>query len=836
MDLENDDLRRGRAKPVAILFALVVIVGGVGFAGFIALRGSTPGAALGPAQIADEKRAASLAPLGEALVKWRGWAADPATPKLQEEGLVQLAWAKDAEGIRLAAQGLASSDHRVRGTAATALIEYGSPAADVAKPALEKALREADDSDRPQVLWALTTLREPSVFDAAMGEYRKGHLAQVQRLDGSPAFDPLMLAHLVPVEKFSTLASDPNESVRQLVATVLSNHADAQYTDALIALASDPSTDVAREAAVGLGKIGSERALAPLLGALGKANRDSRPRFLEALRDGVGGSGMVMALRAVPHTADDRERFERQAIFAMIHELADPRAGDALAAYMTEQTAPHWKTEAALRLAEIGDLRALPVLAWRMKQEPPALYGAVPDEERLWGRDDKERVVAARMLADLALIYPGKREEIRKQAYEGVKYWLTDKPQPHANGMRFMAAADAREILPTMRGWAFPTDPLPRIGEQQLSPAWATAQSALRYLGWMRDEASRGRLESTLTRRPPGLDATMEALNQGGEAVLGMTLRGLGVGASEGLAQWGEPQGVPILLRYIEDRQNNEQARIAACAAAGWLATREQMATIIAKLQAYDRPDPKAQFVRGCYLEALVRHPVPEAAPALMAMINDKVDLEVRHQAARALGFGGLSAESSLQLSSKLADPAIRNDVALALLLGADVDTVRRTIAIYNDVDTATLEDLKILYAQSFGLWSDRNYDAGDVYRWIVNATMASRVKVRDALQDWPRLVLAHALQEIDWDNGPHSLTRVQFRMRLLGDALSGEQSKQHQAVSVLKFMGEKGVLMALKSEAPPLGPFARQAFFELVNPKIATEALPDAKPRSARP
>jgi hypothetical protein len=42
--------------------------------------------------------------------------------------------------------------------------------------------------------------------------------------------------------------------------------------------------------------------------------------------------------------------------------------------------------------------------------------------------------------------------------------------------------------------------------------------------------------------------------------------------------------------------------------------------------------------------------------------------------------------------------------------------------------------------------------------------------------------------------------------------------------------MGEKGALMALKSEQGPAQEPARQAFFELMNPKASTESLPEAK------
>ena len=113
------------------------------------------------------------------------------------------------------------------------------------------------------------------------------------------------------------------------------------------------------------------------------------------------------------------------------------RGGDLLVAYLATNPKPHFKTEAGLRLAEIGDLRAAPVLAWRMHEDPLKLYNKVDDPELR--RDDNERRVSARMLADLAVMYPDKVADLRKTAEDNVVFWLTDLPQPQANGMRFLA-------------------------------------------------------------------------------------------------------------------------------------------------------------------------------------------------------------------------------------------------------------------------------------------------------------------------------------------------------------------------------------------------------------
>jgi hypothetical protein len=358
---------------------------------------------------------------------------------------------------------------------------------------------------------------------------------------------------------------------------------------------------------------------------------------------------------------------------------------------------------------------------------------------------------------------------------------------------------------------------------------WGTAQSALRYVGWMQDPQSWSMLEAQLRRRPEKVDATMEALLQGGMAVMGMTLRGIGVGASHGFAQWGDSKAYPVLVKYIEDKQNNEGSRIEACFSLGWVATDDQMKEVAKKVKELDKPDPKTQLIRGCYLESLVRKPLPAATAGLVDLINGTLDLEVQHQAARAVGFGGITPAITQQLFEKLKNKATRTDAALAILLGGDQDSVRRMIGTYNE-DPTQLEELKVVYNQTFGYWSDKNYENGDVARWIDNAFAASRVKVNDALQDWPKLILSRAIQGIDYDNGPHSVTRVQMRVRLLRDARGSDEKKRRQAVQILKFMGEKGALMALKAEQGPAQDLARQAFFELMNPKASTETLPEAK------
>ena len=61
-------------------------------------------------------------------------------------------------------------------------------------------------------------------------------------------------------------------------------------------------------------------------------------------------------------------------------------------------------------------------------------------------------------------------------------------------------------------------------------------------------------------------------------------------------------------------------------------------------------------------------------------------------------------------------------------------------------------------------------------------------------------------------------------------DARAADEKKRADAIMILKFMNEKGALMALKGESGPSQEAARQAFFERMNPKQTTEALPEPK------
>jgi len=126
---------------------------------------------------------------------------------------------------------------------------------------------------------------------------------------------------------------------------------------------------------------------------------------------------------------------------------------------------------------------------------------------------------------------------------------------------------------------------------------------------------------------------------------------------------------------------------------------------------------------------------------------------------------------------------------------------------------------MKDSYFRAFGFWSDEDFTRGNLYRWVENAEAIARVKIFGGPQMWAIERLQAQFDNLDWDNGPHSETRVVLRQRLMKDAKTGDDKKKEQAMRTLRFMKEQGVLLALCDEKGTTGDLAKKEYHELKNP-----------------
>ncbi len=775
------------------------------------------------------------------LARYQALAADSkAAPEKRARALRQLALWQADEGVELALPALADPHLRTRAArvlahyAAGRLPAHWSPQL-IAKVsgALDTALRAAPPEAHADLAVALVEWRARAGVSACLELLRNGKLAAAKRLEGGAAYDALKLGALVSRAELHRLSTDPSAAVRSFAAIALSHRATQADSAVLLKLLADPEIVVASETASGLVRIGSATTRGALLKRLATTKGTDRSAFLLALRAGTGARGLVLALSAPLPSNEAREWFQTRQLFEMLRYLRDPRAGTPLASWIQSSNHHlHWQTVAAQRLAEIGDLRAATYLGQRMLVEPATLY----DLAKFWQADargrghlrrtDRPRIRSARLLADLAVLHPDAHGRLRNAAEGQVLKWLNARPSPHTNGLRFLGAVRSSKALVQMRSWAFPTDPLPAAGAQPPFPmAFETSQPALRYLGLMRDQQSRAALLQQLTRNQnPKLDITHNGLETGGLAMRGMALRAVAYGAANGLSEWGPQPKQPVtskLRSFVEDKLQHEDAREAACQALAWLASHSQAEKILRRLDTLARhTDASDLFIAGCYAQTLGHRSRPRLAAQLVKSLLAAPPPPIRSALALAIGRAGVetSPPAQAQLLAAVQNGPLRESAALALMLGGSAKAAASAVASLQRHEVSLLRALEDDYYRALGYWSTNDLTGGRLYRWVRNARRLAHADTPTP-QRWASSRLATQLDNLLYDNGPHSLTRNVLVVRLHRAARSGSLATRRAAITTLHLMKERGTLMALGKGKDDTARQARRALFELLHP-----------------
>src|SRR5690606_9398241 len=317
-------------------------------------------------------------------------------------------------------------------------------------------------------------------------------------------------------------------------------------------------------------------------------------------------------------------------------------------------------------------------------------------------------------------------------------FWNNERTQPHANGLRALAQLGSTKDITKMREWANPEEPLPKEGQQPPMPeAFVIAQSALRYVGVLKDEPSWSVLTDMLKKKPENLSIANESMYQGGLAILGMSLNALGKGAADGFSAGGDAKGFEPLLTFIEDPKQNENARESACAALAWVADQESIMKVAEKIGEYKSQEPADAFRRKCLLETLVQRTVPGTAAALLTLMTKDQAIETRTNLARAIAKAGIDENTQYILSELADEPALMNDAILALALGGSPEAAARAVATFADKDKVAIEQIKDMWYKSFGYWSTADLTEGVLFRYVDNAVAISRVMIDATPQVW---------------------------------------------------------------------------------------------------
>lgn len=762
-----------------------------------------------------------IAPLREQLPQWRALGYCAANETLQSEALRELAWLGDGQCVSIAAHALSRESHAVRAAAAQALAHHASPDAHAAKASLRAALEVADESDERQLVWALVVLEDEHVFPRAIELWSAGKLTTVRGIDGHPAFDPERVARLAPQRDLTALADDPQPAIRSMAATLLAHRSPPSPLQRLHQLLADEDISVAAPAAAGLARLDRQEAKQAVIAQLRAAGPERRTQLLEALRDGAGGPGLVLALDAVVSDPEQRRWFQFGQVFRMMAELADPRVADPLNAWL-ERNEPHlslhWQAEAALRLAEVGDVRGAKILGKRMAVDSGDLY----DRAKPWqvdrsghlSRGDSQRIAAARLLGDLALLHPDRAELLAAAAGASVLAWTKSRVLPHAHGLRFLAAIDYEPAREPIHAWAFPDMALPKRGAGPPLPMqFEVVSSALRAMGQMRAAQSPPLLTRQFDRKDRSFDMRQSARSGRSRAMLALALRNIGRGAAQGLSHWGQAAGGSArngLRQVIEDPTWHADVRLAACHALAFVADEPTIERLVGGL---GRAPTDDSFTAACYAETLARRARPTRTQGLIAALRRDLPAPARMSLGHAIGRSGwlgagMDAVHEPQLLEMLSEPERRQPAALALMLGGSSKAAVRAALTIRRTGPREQQAFRTAFESAVATVYARDLELGSIHQWVENAEAIRQVTVDGKRLTWPAEALTRQLRSLELDAGPHTLTLPVLRYRLLVSARAGRAGALH----TLCFMGERGALMALAAEGGMVGRHAQQA------------------------
>lgn len=659
----------------------------------------------------------------------------------------------DAASVPALIGALSDTSDSVRGQAALALARIGSPSADPAKTKLLEILPLTNIGHRAQVAWALAVLREPRASDAIITEFNSG-LLQAQ-----PGFDPKVIADVLGPTRLATLASGTpcapppaapatgpapaptaptpagcvTVAVRTLIAQALAEAASPEAVTPLIHLLEDTDPEVVRTAAAGLGRTGDPAAGAPLFALLTR-HPDMQQSIFDSMSRSIGARGMAQLLSAATDPALKLRLVE------MLRRTHDPAAAEPLAAQLASTDAA-MRSAAALGLAELGDVRAVPALV---------------------------------------AIATGDNENMAQNALDALR--ALHAPVPSAELFAMLEAHPGRRAAVLHAVGASGDSSAGPFLEREL--AGDDVETALVALGELRYEpAYRGIL--AMVTRPRDIDFTEPS--PANENAYRNRRK-----AIESLGYYGKPDAIPALITVIEDAEDDARLRATAGETLGILADDATMRTVIEKI----RNESLDEASRRYYAQALWQKPTRGLAAELVGLLEGTLPSEVQRAVSLAIGYAADSTvDDRVNALFDNADKA-REAMFAVVLGGSEPGATRLLTYLKDNPDAREVIDFALNSEDNdaFNVLLPEMFESGGIFR---------RMRVAQLLRDgtetgghystpWQRLF---ERLNVGW-SGPHGISAAVIREKLYQAMTGSDAANRSLAADILGDMGERGLLI----------------------------------------
>ncbi len=802
---DDQEIRKIRRKisPVGKLLFLVILAGGAGIGYFMAKSAMDEAALERSTREGREELRRVMAqalPPAELASQVRAIYGRNRSPEVRMSARRLLAGMHDAQSVPMLIDGLRGAATERR-QSALGLAEIGLPAAASARDALAEVLPRTDPRiDRVEVAWAMVVLQDPRGWDMVLELLGSGQLQQVRSLDDPPhpLFDATLVSQMAGRERLVRLATDARVPIRRIAALSLAEIPSADVIPTLITLSRDRDADIAREAAVGLGRSGDPRAAEPISEFL-RTHNEARDAVLTALQQNSGAPGLGIVLATPEPAAGTEEQIRRvrevrSQASRLLRELQDPGAGDVFVNLLTQ--APPTATEELVRnvrrnaifgLAEIGDRRAAAGLM--ELAELPSTPGA---------RVDPNVDADARLALEAIRRIPGAAAEVKDRLIALI---------PRAEFMR-------TQILIALGGAGDPSlasHMMEFLANPQFQEGAAVAICRLHYAPGIAQIR-------TQMRRPPRLRMVEETV-QDEEVFIRRR------NAIRAIAWTADPTIAVDLMRIVDDPDDRRLLREEAGHSLSAVVDDRGLEELATRALDDQRPEEARMY----YVYALRGRSTPQISNRLIEhYLRPGVNGITMRAAAVTAGFGGDDSTAAL-LRPLFAstDTNVRTNAAMAGILCGDSPTASALL----DALGANAE----LAALIAGMFVTRNttanntgaqaepYDLlpitesmftdGRVYRRITTAQLLERgrgANRHDFAMVWLRLRIRNG-----WENaigiGPYAI-----RARLREAAAGSEPARSEAAFWMLHQLSDRGSLLFLRRGTGPGADRARRELLDL--------------------
>lgn len=643
-------------------------------------------------------------------------------------------------------------------------------------------LQASEAMARTNFAFSLALLHDERCIEALLQGYIEDE--QARSIDG---LDAHLVMQFASPQKMVDLTGSDDPAVRMFAAQALGEKITDQGPDALIRLLNDANSSVVRTAAESLAKVSPTRA-GPELIQLMKRQPDMQGALIVALRDAVGAPGLQpiyentedwdIKLRLIQHVRAPPPPGREQPP-DVPRGIGDPRGGD-----MCDHFFKNYPGKIQVHhemglwcLEELGDERAAEGL-FKIAQEPinPSRDGIIDD--------------CIKSIGFLKL--QGATDHLLNMLKEG-----KGRPATILGALGRVGDASIGNKI----------EPFTRCPEADvLSGGACDRETALRVLGRLRWSGSLKLFLETAERRTDDQVATrIESRDVWQE----FRLRDR-IAALEGLAHLGNSEAGDVLMKTLEDTEDDPQIRLEAALALAYSADDDIVSTVLAKIRNREIDVETRKF----YVAALWHHPNEEAVNDLIAFISDEGTPQPLLMAAGfAIGEAGEGMVQQEQIRELLRQESTEHLVpaCLAALMVGDEETMRQLLQVFDNVQGVESQ-VRDRYAGPNGhpvyLTPDL-FESGRMYRRLFNAHFLRETETGDHGWVWQHLIERMLLGTPNRPNGMHIQDILR---RLAHDVRTNDNPEwRYMAALALLRMGYRGYVLMLATDDGPGADVARR-------------------------